>query len=71
MNVTRSASKTPTPPASFDVSARGAMQIAVLVEQMRREGFEVLVSRPMVIMKRIDDVICASRLKPSTSTYAR
>ena len=33
----------------FDVSARGAMQIAVLVETMRREGFEVLVSRPMVI----------------------
>lgn len=33
----------------FEVSARGAMQIAVLVETMRREGFEVLVSRPMVI----------------------
>lgn len=42
----------------FDVSARGAMQIAVLVEQMRREGFEVLVSRPMVIMQRINDVLC-------------
>jgi GTP-binding protein len=36
----------------FDVSARGAMQIAVLVEQMRREGFEVLVSRPVVIYRR-------------------
>lgn len=36
----------------FNVSARGAMQIAVLVEEMRREGFEVLVSRPMVITKR-------------------
>jgi GTP-binding protein len=34
----------------FNVSARGAMQIAVLVETMRREGFEVLVSRPSVIM---------------------
>jgi GTP-binding protein len=33
----------------FYVSARGAMQIAVLVEQMRREGYEVLVSRPVVI----------------------
>jgi GTP-binding protein len=33
----------------FEVAARGAMQIAVLVETMRREGFEVLVSRPMVI----------------------
>jgi len=36
----------------FNVSARGAMQIAVLVEQMRREGFEVLVSRPVVIFRR-------------------
>ncbi len=40
----------------FHVSARGAMQIAVLVETMRREGFEVLVSRPTVIFKEIDGV---------------
>jgi GTP-binding protein len=41
-----------TPAANiFLVSARGEMQIAVLVEQMRREGFEVLVSRPEVILK--------------------
>jgi GTP-binding protein len=33
----------------FNVKARGAMQIAVLVETMRREGFELLVSRPTVI----------------------
>jgi GTP-binding protein len=38
----------------FNVSARGAMQIAVLVEQMRREGFELLVSRPSVIVKKVD-----------------
>ncbi len=38
----------------FNVSARGAMQIAVLVEQMRREGFELLVSRPTVITKTVD-----------------
>ena len=38
----------------FRVSARGAMQVAVLVETMRREGFEVLVSRPSVIRKEID-----------------
>ncbi len=37
---------------SFELKARGEMQIAVLVEQMRREGFEVLVSRPEVIYKR-------------------
>ncbi|MEG0025566.1 MAG: EF-Tu/IF-2/RF-3 family GTPase, partial [Akkermansia sp.] len=36
----------------FTVSARGAMQIAVLVETMRRENYEVCVSRPTVIMKR-------------------
>ncbi|MBW7909608.1 MAG: translational GTPase TypA [Kiritimatiellae bacterium] len=39
-------------PNIFLVSARGELQIAVLVEQMRREGFEMLVSRPEVIMKR-------------------
>ena len=38
----------------FLVNARGAMQIAVLVETMRREGFEVLVSRPTVLYKTID-----------------
>lgn len=38
----------------FLVSARGAMQIAVLVETMRREGYEVLVSRPSVITKEED-----------------
>jgi GTP-binding protein len=36
----------------FTVSARGEMQIAILVEEMRREGFELLVSRPEVIFQR-------------------
>jgi GTP-binding protein len=36
----------------FTVSARGEMQISILVEQMRREGFELLVSRPEVIYKK-------------------
>jgi GTP-binding protein len=36
----------------FTVSARGEMQISILVEQMRREGFELLVSRPEVIYHR-------------------
>jgi GTP-binding protein len=57
MNVTLSFKDTDTA-GIFDVSARGAMQIAVLVEQMRREGFEVLVSRPMVITKKVNDVTC-------------
>jgi GTP-binding protein len=34
------------------VSGRGEMQIAILVEQMRREGYEVLVSRPEVLYKK-------------------
>jgi len=38
----------------YYVSARGAMQIAVLVEQMRREGYEVLVSRPAVITRSVN-----------------
>jgi GTP-binding protein len=41
----------------FLVAARGAMQIAVLVEQMRREGYEVLVSRPSVITKTENGVL--------------
>src|SRR5882757_2529534 len=40
---------------NFDIKARGEMQIAILVEQMRREGFELLVSRPEVIFRRDDD----------------
>ena len=40
------------------VNARGAMQIAVLVETMRREGFELLVSRPTVLYKEIDGNRC-------------
>src|SRR6266481_2765843 len=39
-------------PNIFEVSGRGEMQIAILVEQMRREGYEVLVSRPEVIYQR-------------------
>jgi GTP-binding protein len=37
---------------AFEINARGEMQIAILVEQMRREGYEVLVSRPEVIFHR-------------------
>lgn len=39
-------------PKVFDVAGRGEMQIAILVEQMRREGHEVLVSRPEVIYRK-------------------
>jgi len=50
----------------FDIKARGEMQIAILVEQMRREGFEVLVSRPEVIFRRDDD---NTLLEPYESLY--
>jgi GTP-binding protein len=39
---------------SFRVSARGELQLAVLVETMRREGFELSLSRPRVITRQVD-----------------
>mgnify|MGYP001986656342 CR=1 FL=1 len=39
----------------FEVAGRGELQLGVLVETMRREGYEILVSRPTVIKKRIDE----------------
>ena len=39
---------------SFYVSGRGELQLAVLIETMRREGFELAVSRPRVVMKKDD-----------------
>jgi GTP-binding protein len=43
---------------SYRVSARGELQLAVLVETMRREGFELSISRPKVITKQIDGQLC-------------
>ena len=45
-------------PDSFIVSGRGELHLSVLIETMRREGYELLVSRPKVIMKEIDGVKC-------------
>jgi GTP-binding protein len=42
----------------FKVSGRGELHLSVLIETMRREGFEMAVSRPEVIMKEIDGVMC-------------
>ncbi len=50
----------------FEVKARGEMQIAVLVEQMRREGFELLVSRPEVIFQKAED---GTLLEPMESVF--
>ena len=43
-------------PDRFKVSGRGELHLSVLIENMRREGFEMGVSRPEVIMKEIDGV---------------
>jgi GTP-binding protein len=50
-NVSLQVSDTETAGA-FEINARGEMQIAILVEQMRREGYEVMISRPEVIFHR-------------------
>jgi GTP-binding protein len=41
---------------AFEVSGRGELQMGVLIENMRREGFELSISRPRVIMQDIDGV---------------
>jgi len=50
-NVSLEVSDTDTAGA-FEINARGEMQIAILIEQMRREGYEAMVSRPEVIFHR-------------------
>ncbi len=43
---------------TFKVSGRGELHLSILIETMRREGYEFQVSRPQVIMKNIDGVLC-------------
>jgi len=42
-------------PDSFKVLGRGELQLAILIEMMRREGFEMMVSRPEIVTKRVND----------------
>jgi GTP-binding protein len=42
---------------TFEVRGRGELQLAVLIEQMRREGFELMVSRPEVILHTVGDEV--------------
>jgi GTP-binding protein len=51
---------------AFEINARGEMQIAILVEQMRREGYEVMVSRPEVIFHRDES---GALLEPIENLY--
>ena len=43
---------------SFKVSGRGVLHLAILIETMRREGYELAVAKPQVICKEIDGVKC-------------
>jgi GTP-binding protein len=54
-NVALRVEETETPNA-YRVSGRGGLHLSVLIETMRREGYEVAVSRPRVIKKEIDGV---------------
>ncbi|WEG73017.1 translational GTPase TypA [Vagococcus intermedius] len=45
-------------PDAWTVSGRGELHLSILIENMRREGFELQVSRPQVIVKEFDGVKC-------------
>jgi len=47
---------------AYEVAGRGELQLGVLIEQMRREGFELSISRPRVLMK--SDPVTGQRLEP-------
>ncbi|OQX34697.1 MAG: translational GTPase TypA [Candidatus Sedimenticola endophacoides] len=47
-----------TDPEKFKVSGRGELHLSVLLESMRREGYELAVSRPEVIFREIDGEVC-------------
>ena len=44
-------------PDAWEVQGRGELALAILVEQMRREGFELTVGKPQVVTKEIDGVL--------------
>src|SRR5262249_61903804 len=45
-------------PDTFVVAGRGELQIAILIETLRREGYELAVSRPEIIRREIDGRSC-------------
>ncbi len=49
---------TPYDQESFLVKGRGELHLSILIENMRREGFELQVSKPQVIIKEIDGIKC-------------
>jgi GTP-binding protein len=57
LRITESAEKD-----AFEVAGRGELQLAILIEQMRREGFELSISRPRVVYQ--NDPLSGQRLEP-------
>lgn len=55
-NVALKVEQLPQDPDKFRVSGRGELHLSVLIENMRREGFEMGVSRPEVIIREVDGV---------------
>ena len=51
---------------AFEVSGRGELQLGVLIEQMRREGFELSISRPRVLFQTGDD---GKRMEPIEEVF--
>ena len=57
-DVSLKVSSVPNDGESFIVSGRGELHLSILIENMRREGFELQVSKPAIIKKEIDGVVC-------------
>ena len=56
-NVALRVEKTPDPDV-FAVAGRGELHLSILLENMRREGYEIAVSRPQVINRTVDGILC-------------
>jgi GTP-binding protein len=56
---------------SYEVAGRGELQLGVLIETMRREGFELSISRPRVLFGEDENGGKTSRTRPSSSTSTR
>ena len=57
-------------PDAWEVQGRGELALAILVEQMRREGFELTVGKPQVVTKEIDGVL-SEPMERMRSTFPR
>ena len=58
-------------PDSFKVLGRGELQLAILIEMMRREGYELMVGRPEIVTSTIDGKVAWSQWNISRSTFPK